>query len=119
MQLRAVEMARQWLVGARGAEGMAVGGRLGSALFLVQGFTAAGTAWAFPEAWVPLLLFAASTLALGLVLRGLPWRRWPRWSLLFLPVGSLAMLAATGSEAPGVLPAYLAFFTLSFVYTGL
>lgn len=98
---------------------MAVGARLGSALFFVQGFTAAGTAWAFPHAWVPLLAFAASTLALGLMLRSLPWRRWPRWSLFSMPIVALAMLAVTGSKAPGVLPAYLAFFTLSFVYTGL
>ena len=119
MHFRAVELARQWLVGERGAEGMAVGGRLGAALFLVQGFTAAGTAWAFPEAWFPLLGFAASTLAIGLVLRSLPWRRWPRWSLLSLPIGALTMLAITGAQAEGVLPAYLAFFTLSFVFVGL
>ena len=98
---------------------MAVGARLGSALFLVQGFTAAGTAWAFPDAWVPLLAFAATTLALGLAVRSLPWASWRRWSLFAMPVGALAMLAVTGSQAEGVLPAYLAFFTLSFVYTGL
>jgi diguanylate cyclase (GGDEF)-like protein len=115
----AVDVIRRWLVGERGAANLAVAARLGSAMFLVQGFTAAGTAWAFPEARVSLLAFAATTLALGLLVRALPWAEWRRWSLFVMPVGALAMLAVTGASSVGVLPAYLAFFTLSFVYTGL
>jgi diguanylate cyclase (GGDEF)-like protein len=114
-----LEVARRWLVGERGAAGVAVGARLGSALFLVQGFTAAGTAWVFPEQRVSLLAFAATTLAIGLVVRSLPWTRWPRPALFALPVVALSTLAVTGVSTSGILPAYLAFFTLSFVYVGL
>jgi diguanylate cyclase (GGDEF)-like protein len=98
---------------------MAIGARLGSAFFLVQGFTVAGTAWAFPTSWQPLLLFSAATLMMGLVVRALPWSRWPRVTLLAFPLLSLTMLAVTGASAPDVMPAYLAFYLLSFVYVGL
>lgn len=114
-----LDVVRKWLVGDRGAGGMAIGARLGSAFFLIQGFTVAGTAWAFPDAWQPLLIFSAVTLALGLLVRGLPWTRWSRPTLLAFPLVALMLLAVTGASARGVMPAYLAFYSLSFVYVGL
>jgi diguanylate cyclase (GGDEF)-like protein len=115
-----LDVVRKWLVGERGAAGMAVGARLGSAFFLIQGFTVAGTAaWAFPDVLRPLLGFAAITLALGLAVRALPWTGWPRFSLLSFPMASLTLLAITGAVAPGVMPAYLAFYLLAYVFVGL
>ena len=115
-----LDVVRKWLVGERGAQGMAIGARLGSAFFMIQGFTVAGTAaWAFPSTLRPLLGFAAVTLGLGLAVRSLPWTRWPRPALLAFPLASLALLAVTGYVAPGVMPAYLAFYLLAYVYVGI
>ncbi|MDQ1439297.1 MAG: two-component system, cell cycle response regulator [Acidimicrobiaceae bacterium] len=114
-----VDVVRKWLVGERGAAGTSVGGRLGSAFFMIQGFTVAGTAWAFPHAWQPLLVFSAATLVVGVAVRALPWDHWPQPTLMGFPLAALALLGVTGYLAPGVMPAYLALYSLSYVYVGL
>ena len=89
-------------------------------LFVVGGLVVLLTEWAIPSHLHTGVLagIAGSAVVTGLLVPLLPWERWPRRSLLVLPVLGHAMLAVAGLVVPGALDHYVALYVLCYVYIG-
>lgn len=66
--------------------------------------------------WVPVIVGAMLLAALGT--GRVPWNRLPTRATLFYPVTALSLLALIGYLAPAAGPAYVAMFTLWFMFVG-
>lgn len=92
-----------------------------AALFVVAGAVTLATLGMLPGVRHRGVLAAvgAVTVAAGLAIPLLPWPRWPRRSLLLLPIGGLALVCASGAVSPDAWKYYMPMAFLPFVYTGL
>jgi diguanylate cyclase len=97
--------------------------RLGRCLMLFCAVVVATTGWYVDDRhpdrfglWVPVTVGAMLLVALGT--GRVPWNRLPSRATLAYPVAGLSLLALIGYLAPAAGPAYVAMFTLWFMFVG-
>ncbi len=95
--------------------------RLGAIFYVAGGLAVLITEWALPASVNYTVLTGASIIAItaGLGVCALPWERWPRRSLLVLPVAGNFLVGGVGLLAPNALPHYVDLYALTLVYVGL
>jgi len=95
--------------------------RFGAALFVLAGLAVAGTVWLLPAGAhrLRLLVLSALAVALGPALAALPWRRWPRRTLVALPLLAQALMCVVVVVEPDATNHYLPMLVLCFLFGGM
>jgi len=88
-------------------------------LFLISAVLSVVATISFPDRRDPLLLLAATDLAIAVVTFLLPWRRWPTGSTAALAVAAWAVIGVSTWAIGGVGSGSGAFFVLAFAWMGL